>query len=58
VTEFSSDRRRVIVSFKKPRIGIATCIRQSTSYVVVELRKAALGGARGSRIAVVAHARS
>ena len=58
VTGFSADRRRVFVSLKRPRIGIATCVRRSISYVVVELPKAALQHAPGSRIRVVVHARS
>ena len=58
VTRFSADGRRIFVSFRKAPIGIATCIRQSISYVVVALPKAALQGNPTARIAVVAHARA
>jgi hypothetical protein len=58
VTGFSTDRRRVVVSFKKAPIGVATCIRDSISYAVVQVAKADLPKGSGGRISVVTHARA
>jgi hypothetical protein len=58
VAGFSTDRRKVVVSFEKAPVGVATCIRESISYVVVEVAKAKLPSAVRTRIAVVAHARA
>ena len=48
---------QVEVVFKPPPIGMATCVRTSTAYRVLRVRKSALGKAP-TRVSVVAHARA
>jgi hypothetical protein len=46
------------VSFTPPPIGMATCVRTSTAYRVLRVRKVALGTPAPTRVRVAAHARA
>jgi hypothetical protein len=41
---FSRGRLIVDVTFRKPPVGVATCVRTSTSYIVIGFSRAELGG--------------
>ncbi|MDX6488394.1 MAG: hypothetical protein QOK13_1009 [Gaiellaceae bacterium] len=48
----------VDVAYTRPPIGMATCIRTSTAYRVLRLRKAPVATPAPTRVRVVAHARA
>jgi hypothetical protein len=53
----SDSELRVDVAFTRLPIGMPTCVRTSTAYRVLQVRKAALGTPAPTRVRVVAHAR-
>ncbi|MDX6483879.1 MAG: hypothetical protein QOE95_1650 [Gaiellaceae bacterium] len=48
----------VDVAYTRPPIGMATCVRTSTAYRVLRLRKAPVATPAPTRVRVVAHARA
>jgi len=54
----SGSELQVDVAFTRLPIGVATCVRTSTAYRVLRVRKAALGTPAPTRVRVVAHARA
>ena len=53
-----TDRLTVHVAFTRPPIGVATCIRTSTAYLVFTIARSAFGRSVPARVHVVARARA
>jgi len=54
----SSSTLTVRIAFTRPPIGMATCVRASTAYVVLAAARSSLGRPVPTRVAIVARARA
>jgi hypothetical protein len=48
----------VDVAYTRPPIGVATCVRTSTAYVVLTIARSSFGGSLPARVQVAARARA
>jgi hypothetical protein len=58
VTRTSPTTVRVRITYTRPPVGVAMCVRTSTPYVVLTVSRQSLGRPAPTRVTVDAHARA